>query len=613
MLQTDPGIRERNYQVLRHMFHDFDKDILILRTDSPRLKTGTAANGELMASYNEKAVCSRHNPGREAARIIETGISSSPGCIVVVYGGLGHRLKALRNRYPHVPLVVVEPDVSLFLEILDHVDLSTLLAEGGITLLLGASPETVLTVLGDLHFMGNLEVLVHRGFADADNGTTELLTAKLAQFSSRKEVNTNTMKRFGKIWLKNLFENVPEFSQAGSLHQIFKSMSDIPALVLAAGPSLDLLIPYIKDLRRRCVIIAVDTAVSWCRLHDIQPDFLIVIDPQYWNTRHLDRLPWHPVLISESSTHPRVFRLHNGPRFFCSSLFPLGRFLDRMAGITGELGAGGSVSTSAWDFARYLTKGPVYIAGLDLCFPGLQTHYRGSFFEERAHVLSNKTHPAATAHFHALVDGNPFLEKNNSGGLTLTDRRLIVYKWWFENQLAARQNEQSFTLSPGAIAIQGLPYKPAAAVLEEKERRDEIDASIGNIADCYHKRLPAVVDIRPLIDGLKDVQRSAAAGASLAKSALAEAGHPGGNPGQAGFQSRDLYDRLERVDAELKASAYKDIAGFLLQEIESELSTCNDPVKSSLILYSHLVDSLDYQIKLLSKRLSLTHKNQKEG
>ena len=597
--ETAQEIWNANHSVLSRMFDDFDADILPLRGNEKRLCIQPAADGSLWGSYNGRALCSRHNPSREAQRIVSTGLSPSPGCIVVVYAGLGYRLKAIRSKYPHVPVVAVEPDVPLFLEILTHIDYSSILASGDITLLLGASPETVLTVLGNMQFIGPLEVLVHRSIADSDGGAAAALLDKLAQFSSRKEVNANTMKRFGKTWLKNLFTNLPQFACAKSLHYLYGCMGTIPALVLAAGPSLDILIPHIKELQRRCVIIAVDTAVSWCRLHGIEPDFIVVIDPQYWNTRHLDRLPWMPPLISESSTHPRVFRVHNGPRYFCSSLFPLGKFFDVKAGITGELGAGGSVSTSAWDFAHYITKGTVYIAGLDLGFPDKKTHYKGSFFEERAHLLSSRTAPASQAHFHALRDGNPFWETNNAGGKTLTDRRLIVYKWWFENQIAARKNEATISLSPGAIAIRGLPHEDLRRILEFAETREDIRSRIDKANEASQARTERNLEIDTLVAGLNNLKAIAAQGVSAAGKTLEELKKE--KPSQETVEKGIL--RLNETDRLIQASAYKDIAGFLLQDVADDIAKSGDGLETSLLLYMHLEYSLDYQIRLLRRSL----------
>ena len=216
-------------------------------------------------------------------------------------------------------------------------------------------------------------------------------------------------------------------------------MEGIPTLLLAAGPTLDQVLPHLRELARRCLVIAVDTAVSPARRAGIEPDFAVVVDPQYWNARHLDRIPpGRTLLVSEASAHPFVFRHFRPPLFLCSSLFPLGRSFEALLGAFGSLGAGGSVSTSAWDLARLLGTSQVYAAGLDLGFPGGRTHCRASFFEELALALGSRLQPAEGVIFRYLTWGA------NPAPIPCERRRRRssptagwpIYRTWFASQLA---------------------------------------------------------------------------------------------------------------------------------------------------------------------------------
>ena len=145
----------------------------------------------------------------------------------------------------------------------------------------------------------------------------------------------------------------------------------LPALVIAGGPSLDSLAPSLAALRERMVLVSVNTPLRACRERGVEPDFTVVVDPQFWASRSLDwTLAQDGVLVAEPSACPRIFRRETERFFLCSSLFPLGETLEAAVGEKGRLGAGGSVSTSAWDLARLLGARPLYAAGLDLGFPG---------------------------------------------------------------------------------------------------------------------------------------------------------------------------------------------------------------------------------------------------
>ena len=122
------------------------------------------------------------------------------------------------------------------------------------------------------------------------------------------------------------------------------------------------------------------------------------------------------------------------PTLLISSLFPLGKYFESLVGEKGQLGAGGSVATTAWDLARFIGCKPIIMAGLDLGFPQNQTHCPETFFETLKLIESNRFHPASSATFKYQYSANPFWVKANNGDRTITDQRMQIYNWWFESQ-----------------------------------------------------------------------------------------------------------------------------------------------------------------------------------
>jgi hypothetical protein len=187
------------------------------------------------------------------------------------------------------------------------------------------------------------------------------------------------------------------------------------------------------------------------------------VDAQYWNSRHLDRAPTeNTVLITESLAYPAVFERKWKAVYLYACSYPALRLEEEKIAKKTALGAGGSVATTAFDFARKLLaptastarQGEIRIAGLDLAFPGFRTHFHGALFEENAHTISNRLRPAETASFHALRDGGPFWAEAADEGRVLTDKRLSLYARWFERELAGAANVQS--LSQHGLKIAGL-------------------------------------------------------------------------------------------------------------------------------------------------------------
>ena len=201
----------------------------------------------------------------------------------------------------------------------------------------------------------------------------------------KKEINDNTLEQFGKLWLKNSIKNARFIDKLNTIQCIKNFCSGENAFILAAGPTLSEVLPYLKQIQEKSVLICVDTALRSCLSAGVEPDFIILVDPQYWNARHIEGLrALKSTLITEIAAYPSVFRFECRQILLCSSLYPFGRYIEKYRGEYGKLSAGGSVATTAWDFAQWLGCTQIFFAGLDLSYPDKKTHVKGSTFEEKA-------------------------------------------------------------------------------------------------------------------------------------------------------------------------------------------------------------------------------------
>ena len=442
------------------------------------------------------------------------------------------------------------------------------------------------------------------------------VTEEIRSFTARKDINKNTLARFGRRWVRNLIRNFDLIPRAEGVQNLHGRFSGIPSIVLAAGPSLDGVLPHLPALRERFLLISVDTSYRAALNVGIAPDFLVVVDPQYWNARHLDGCSLDStLLVSESSTYPSVFHQTFGGVFFCGSLFPLGQYVERAVGEKGKLGAGGSVSTTTWDFARLLGCAPLVCAGLDLGFPLLKTHFHGGFFEERMHTLSRRCDPAETMAYHLLRDASPHLVANNAGGATLTDQRLVVYKWWFENQLKIHPEAQTLNLSRHGIKIEGMKSEEIQRLLAFPVVREAIDEGLREIRQAEGNGIrdgmsTLAGSIADLSDELKELQSAASTGARAVdrlEVLLEEKRDPSA-----------AISELEAVDGSISKLVTRDIAGFLMHStarsiLDRTASGPDEPayreqtIGDSREIYTKLEEASAYHIELLGKALLRLH------
>ncbi|MCA1753136.1 MAG: DUF115 domain-containing protein [Spirochaeta sp.] len=578
-----------------------------------RLRSEPTRSGEVTASLDGVRLHSVYDPRREARRLIEAELPAD--CeVVACYGlGLAYHVEELLTQQPEVEIIVVEPDTELLEAAMEIRDLRPIFADSRVRLLAGVAPDAVAMLL-DEQRTRELVVLRLRSVYEKDHTYYEAVDAAVARLRSHTEINQNTLKRFGKLWVRNLTRNLEQSAVAIPLRLLEGLAEGVPVLLCAAGPSLDQVLPQLPQLAERCLVVAVDTSVAPLMAAGVQPDIAVIVDPQYWNTRHLDAArKFSGIVVSESSTHPRVFRLLNAAdRVFCGSLFPLGRVLEEALGPMGELGAGGSVSTAAWDLARRMGASQVISAGLDLGFPERATHCKSSFFEERARLLCSRLDPLESHSFRYLHDASPYLTESADGGSVLTDKRMEIYRRWFENQLQQQPEPPAFTLSGASVAIEGVRLLSLEAAATLPVCRQQLNARLSVFrqkAQSYTEGRPTrtysiACVVNGLCDELSQLEQIAKRGALLAEEAMPRTGTKSPASPAKKLQLHEYLGRLNDIDQEISQLRFRDVAGFLIQETVNDIEKMrgrsgDSALENSRRLYTALAQSAEYHKGLL--------------
>lgn len=607
------NLYETNRRFLETRFPRLQTEVFERFQPSEELLIEHSPSGTVSAQLYGRWIHSKHNPCREAERLIDSAFRDSSSHLAIFLGfGLGYHIEAFFRRFPQGEALIIEQQPGLFLKALSARDFRSLFSKK-ISLLIGLQHEDLAAALAPLiersHVVVSLVPIIQIS-PDYYLFAKEVIKNERA----RKQVNSTTIKRFGRRWVRNLARNVATIAAASSLNRLENLFEAVPALVIAAGPSLDEVLPCLKELQQRMVLIATDTSLRALSRIGISPDFAVVVDPQYWNSRHLDGLDLrNTVLVSESSTHPNVFRRSYRALFFSGSVFPLGSYLEPQDVPPHKLGAGGSVTTTAWDFARFIGAERIYLAGLDLGFPEKRTHYRGSFFEERLFSFSGRLNTYEESIFNYLHNGEPFYHENYSGGQTLTDRRLIIYRQWFEEQIAALQRSTS-TLSPAGIKINGIETANVDELIALTPTRSLINRQLKAAVEQHRAQTESYQEnrrrtIRNRLDTLKaelqGLQSAAAEGLELSKQIIGKLENFEKPQVLPEYLQQELL-QLDKIDRKLLHSSSRYVAGFLinpiLEKVQDELysrQSLRKSLEASRTIYSHLHDSAGFHIELL--------------
>lgn len=394
------------------------------------------ASGRLI-SYHSK-----YNPVRESQQVVSASYKGESHVLMLGLG-LGYTAQLLLGQMPDIAygkqLFIVEPDPFVLISALKYRDLTELLSDERIEFYLDSDADSVGEVWSnsvDWSVLDGMAIIEHSPSKIRFGEFFNRLLEKMKYLANRSRGNLITLMNVGSEFHTNNFLNLPEaFGLPGS-ERLFDKFTNVPAVVVAAGPSLDKNLKYLKKVKGRFPIIAVDTAYRHMLAKGIKPDIVCAADSSYENS--LDFVGTEDekevILMAELMTHPDIFKIFKGAKMittFGGGLYPQ---ICKMREPVGKLICWGSVATMAFDLARNMGADPVIFIGLDLSFCDGRLHTRGSYSED---ILYEGLHPFtsmenATAEY--ICNRGRFHYVGDDGGIVYTDTNMKAYKDWFEDQ-----------------------------------------------------------------------------------------------------------------------------------------------------------------------------------
>ena len=559
------------------------------------------------ASYNSLRLHSAYNPQKEAETAISSLKEQNFETAVFEGFGLGYMPITFSRHFFNKSIIVIEPDINHLFAAFMTLDWEKVLSMPSCIFAISAAPEFVIQLL-EHQGLKNCIFLGTQAYKTHAQDYFESLQALIKRNQRKDKLNSNTLARFYPLWLKNACHNLEQYANCPGLSSFKDAASmDLPFTVLGAGPSLRRIAPLLKEIKKRSVLVATDTALRICLEQGVEPDFIILMDPQYWAWMHIAGLNSpSSVLITEGTVYPAAFHFNCEKIILASSMFPMLRVFEERTCTKGKIAAGGSVSTAAWDFARICGTKNIFLAGLDLGFPGGQTHYRGCTFEEKAHSNSTRTHNAESANCNSLFSADLVIKKDYNGNPIKSDSRMTMFAWWFESNVAKAKEEDchTWTLCPEGLAIPGIKQIKEENFLKLGEVSPLKESFFKNAwKNCKENSISKEEILKSIKDfksSLQKINQNAKEAYYLCENYLLE-------PKKSNISY--LAKKLDSIERNISESSIKDIANLVLPDKEKTDSILADiafsedkniaSVQKTKAIYKAVLDSSDEFLRCL--------------
>lgn len=393
--------------------------------------------------------------------------------VIQFYGlGTGDYVKRLLDvTEKTVKIILFEPSTKIFLHAMENTDLSFIESDRIGLSVAGLNDDDLNVFLKGFLDYSKLSVVQYLCSPNYDT----IFGDKYKEYMEniRKHVSIlvldrNTEIRFSDEITRNVRENMKYIVRSFSLEKLIESIpKDITAIIVSAGPSLNINIKGLKEAKGKALIIATDTAVKPLIKEGIIPDLFVTVDPSkpmiLFDKEEVFDIP---MLITESG-NTQVVERHRGKKFFSSTGngFLIDMFEKYKKGFSG-LSTGGSVANNAFSLAVVAGIKTIILIGQDLAYPGNKSHADGTFEEK----MKEKD-----------MSGSFYLNiEDINGNIIRTSQDFKYYLEWFEREIGAHPEIRVIDATEGGAKIHGAEIMSFKKAISEECVKDVNVSSIIN-------------------------------------------------------------------------------------------------------------------------------------
>ncbi|HOJ28121.1 MAG TPA: DUF115 domain-containing protein [Spirochaetota bacterium] len=561
------------------------------------------------------AVHSKFDPVKEAQRLIDEYDCSQYDCVIVSGFGFGYHVEWLLQKVKKdATVLILEQFPWMIAAAIAHRDLQVILNDKRVILLVNPDEETIA-----IHMKGRSSYktlfITHRGSFQINPERYTNLQRIAKSYISTKEVNIATLAKFEKLWTSNIARNIREIISAPPAAAFFDRFTNIPAIIVNAGPTLTQSIPYIQKHYNNTVIVAVDTSLKVLEYYGIEPHFCITVDPQLINARYFEGVHTkRTVLIADPMVHPSTFLFYSGRKAITGVAFEMMKWIEQTIGSYGNLRYGGSVSTNAYDFAKRLGAHPVIMVGQDLAFTQGLAHVKGAYLDDHIFFRNYRTNTVEMFNRFQLTALPKIFVKGIRSRQVHTNQKMMIFISWF-----SRLNDPSLiNATYDGAYIENVVHKTFEEITFQNSGLNIWNA----IDEIYTHSVPdeSAIALRSenLINQLSEMLQQTGTMDAMLQQAIQFSEELIQNIKKRKTQSiASLVKKLDDIDKKLtELSVTKNLVGLTIQHIihtvtegyeidESVTSEQEKVALKSLYLYKGMLEGLQYSTRVINNMIVL--------
>ncbi len=284
------GIFERNLNTLEKRFPEIAKQILSRREANYTTELCHSSDGlidlKILLQSGDHVLL---HGGNIRKSYIDTPLKNLEpdfnGIGIFLGFGLAYTVETILKERPLITnILIFEPEIQILYQLLKNRDVSHIIEDSRVELVVGKDIDVSKILNPYARLFMSKHAYIHRiySYEKIDPRTRDLFE-KIFSEANNLNVSGATVVKAGANMSINRIANLDVLSRSYNIFDLQDTFKDIPAVLVAAGPSLDKNISLLKNLKGKAVIFCVDSALNALKKHDIIPHFISSIDYQELN------------------------------------------------------------------------------------------------------------------------------------------------------------------------------------------------------------------------------------------------------------------------------------------------------------------------------------------
>lgn len=349
-----------------------------------------AKNGECIVGCHtngkDNYLNSTYNPAREAEKLMSEYAVMPENAFLCMFGLANGSFARtyLRENGEGVAIYVYEPSKEVFSAVMHNIDITELLADKRFHIVVEPYnaddfAEFLLDYISEANEFTNRYMAIpvyQKVFPESYDHYRQVIRDKYEYY----RIQTNTLIKVGKeIGLASVrnMRFLPDCRSGAEYKNYFPQ--DIPAIIVAAGPSLKKNVNLLKEVKGKAVTIVVDSAINTVMAHGIVPDFAITVDTNKELKNFTAEGLSDVFLLADATANTKALDMVKSKNlvFYSSDSATWQRMFREEGSSITEVFAGGSVALDAMALAKEWGFKRIIMIGQDLAMTGNKQYADG--------------------------------------------------------------------------------------------------------------------------------------------------------------------------------------------------------------------------------------------